>query len=160
MGAALNANTQDLTAAFASLFGTAAAKGFQTRWADYVDQVMAFTEATVKGDPAAKQRVQRALRGFEGSFAGYLSAATENRFKAEALAPVLAAHDEALLAQIDAYAGKDFERAKNLNEQIYTEMFTVAQQLSLAIGGTLAARLPRGGSQTGGGGAAGHLADG
>jgi hypothetical protein len=160
MGAALNANTLELTGAFDSLFGSAGAKGFQTRWADYVDQVMAYTLARVENDAAGQQQARAALAEFENSFAAFLSSATENRIAEPALAPVLVAHDRQLLAQIDAYVAKDFEQAQKLNQQIYGQMFAVSQQLSTAIGGTLAARLPRGGSQTGGGGAADQPAGG
>ena len=70
---------------------------------------------------------------------------------------LLGMHDRVLLAEIDAYAAKNFQSAQDLSQQTYAEMFTVAKQLSAAIGATLGPRLPRGGSQTGGGGSAGHL---
>jgi hypothetical protein len=68
------------------------------------------------------------------------------------MAGQLGQYDGRLLAEIDAYVSNDHERAQVLREQIYAETFVVAQQLSTAFGATLATRLPRGGSQTGGGG--------
>jgi hypothetical protein len=154
MGAAVNANTLDLTAAFDSLFGPSAARGFQTRWADHVDQLMAYTSATIKPDAAGQEAARRSLREVEKSFASFLNTATENRLGEPALTQGLVLHDRMLLAEVDAYAAGKFQQAQDLAQQTAGDMFTLARQLSGAIGATLGARLPRGGSQTGGGGTA------
>ena len=57
--------------------------------------------------------------------------------------------------QIDAYARGDFKTAYSVTYEGYQHMFAVAETLSVAIGPTIAARLPKGGVQTGGGGMAG-----
>ena len=158
MGSAVNANTVDLAAAMDSLFGSSTAQGFQTRWADHVDQLMAYTSATVAGDAASQERARGTLRSFEQSFASFLNTATQNRLGQPALAQTLVMHDRMLLAEIDAYAAKSFQQAQDLSYQTYEEMFTVSGQLATAIGATLAGRLPRGGSQTGGGAMAHVLA--
>ena len=160
MGTALNANTLDLTSAIDTLFGATAAKGFQSRWADHVDQLMVYTSATVKDDAAGQQTARLKLREFDSSFAAFLNTATQNRVGEPALTQTFALHDRMLLAEIDAYAAKSFQPAQDLSQQAYAEMFTVSQQLSEAIGATLGDRLPRGGSQTGGGGLAVHLSGG
>lgn len=154
MGAAINANTLDLTAAFDSLFGPAAARRFQARWADHVDHLLAYTSATVRKDAAGRQNARQGMRDFDSSFAAFLSAATENRLPGTAMVGTFEDYDRRLLAEIDAYVSNDHERAQAVRQQLYAETFTVAQQLSGAIGATLGARLPRGGSQTGGGGTA------
>jgi hypothetical protein len=155
MGAAVNANTLGLTAAIDSLFGAAAAKGFQAQWADHVDQLMAYTTAVVNGDAAGRERARRELRTFERSFAGFLNTATQDRLGRAALAQTFLLHDRMLLAEIDAFAAKDFQQAHDLSYRAYEDMFTVSGQLARAIGATIAGRLPRGGSQTGGGSMAG-----
>jgi hypothetical protein len=157
LGDGVNANTLDLTAAIDALFGAEAAKAFQAQWADHVDGLVDYTRATVAKDPAAQEQVRQHLRGFEQSFATFLDGATEQRLGKPALAQVFVMHDRMLLAQIDAYAAKDFEQAHDLSYQTYDEMFTVSGQLATAIGSTVAKRLPTGGSQTGGGGAAGAV---
>jgi hypothetical protein len=156
MGAAVNGNTTDLTGAIDSLFGASAAHGFETLWADHVDLLMAYTRSVVRRDAAGQERARLDLRSFEQSFAGYLSAATQRRLGQPALAQAFVMHDRELLAEIDAYAAKTFQQAHDLSDQTYQDMFTVSGQLAGAIGATLAGRLPRGGSQTGGGGMA-HL---
>jgi hypothetical protein len=151
MGDAVNENTVELTAAIDSLFGTEAAKGFQTRWADHVDGLMEYTEAAGGGDRAGQEQARRHLREFEQTLASFLNTATQNRLGQPALTQALVMHDRTLLAEIDAYAAKNFQEAHDLSYQTYDNMFTVSKNLSAAIGATLGNRLPRGGSQTGGG---------
>jgi hypothetical protein len=157
LGDAVNANTQDLTAAIDALFGRAAATGFQSHWADHVDGLMAYTRATAAKDPAAQEAARRSLQGFEQTLATYLDDATEHRLGQPALAQAFVGHDRMLLAQIDAYAASDYAEAHDLGYRTYDSMFTVAGQLSTAIGSTVAKRLPTGGSQTGAGGTAGTV---
>jgi hypothetical protein len=66
-------------------------------------------------------------------------------------------HDRDLVEQLDAYARGDFTTAYNVAYEGYQHMFAVAEALSGAIGPTIAARLPKGGVQTGGGGMAGSV---
>jgi hypothetical protein len=155
MGTAVNANTVDLTTAIDSLFGTSTAKGFQTRWADHVDELMAYTSAAVQGDTAGQDKAREALRTFETSFGVFFNTATENRLGQPTLVQDYAMHDRMLLAEIDAYTAKNFTQAQSLSQQTYQDMFVMAGQFSAAIGATLGTRLPKGGSQTGGGGMAG-----
>ena len=157
MGDVLNGNTQDLTAAIESLFGAAAAKQYQSQWADHVDQLLAYTSATVTKDAAGQEKARQALRTFEQGFAAFLDGATQHRLGKPALAQAFVMHDRELLAEIDAYSAQQFQQAHDLSDQTYAHMFTVADQLSRAIGATLAGRLPRGGSQTGGGGTASEV---
>jgi hypothetical protein len=154
MGAALNGNTLDLTAAIDSLFGAAAADGFQTRWADHIDQLMAYARATVRKEASGQQQARRALRSFEQSFATFLDGATQNRLGQPVLAQTFLMHDRMLMAQIDAHAAGNHQQAHDLSYQAYEDMVSVSGQLSAAIGATVAKRLPKGGSQTGGGGMA------
>ena len=154
---AVNGNTQDLAGAIDALFGAAAAKGFQERWADHVDELMAYARAVAEQDTAGQERARRNLQGFEQTFATFLDDATEHRLGQPALAQAFVMHDRMLLAQIDAYGARNYAQAHDLGYQTYDEMFTVAGQLATAIGSTLAERLPTGGSATGGGGTAGHV---
>ena len=154
MGTALNGNTADLAGAIDSLFGAEAARGFQGYWADHVDQLLTYTQATEANDAAGKEKARAALRTFEREFATFFNDATQNRLGAPALTQAYVMHDRELLAQIDAYHAQQFEQAHSLANQTYEHMMGVATQLAGAIGATLAGKLPSGGSQTGGGGAA------
>jgi hypothetical protein len=160
MGAAVNNNTLAITGAFDSLFGPAAARQFQTRWADHVDHLMDYTAARVKNDAAGQRNARQGLQNFENAFAGFLSNATQNRIRQSDMVGVFVDYDRRLLAEVDAYAANDHEQALALRQQLYGATFAIAQQLSKAIGATLAAQLPRGGSQTGDGGMAVRVQDG
>ena len=151
IGAALNGNTLDLTAAIDSLFGRASAERFQAQWADHVDQLLAYTSAVVQGDAAGQERARRKLRTFERVFASFLNTATEDRLGQAALAQTFLLHDRMLLAAIDAFAAKNYQQAHDLSYRAYEDMFAVAGQLARVIGATIAGRLPQGGAETGGG---------
>jgi len=156
MGQALNSNTVQLTSAIDTLFGTPAAQRFQALWADQVDQLAAYNTAAESRDAAGKEKARAALETFQTQLAGFLGTATSNRITPAAARQALAEHDRMLLAEIDAYVAADHDQAQALSAQIHAAMFTLAGRLSDGIGATVAARLPRGGSQTGGGGTA-HL---
>jgi hypothetical protein len=155
LGSAVNGNTLDLTSAIDVLFGAEAARGFQSLWADHVDQLMAYTKATAAHDTPRQETARRALQRFEQTFATFLDGATQHRLGQPVLAQAFVLHDRMLLAQIDAYAAKEYAQAYDLGHQAYDDMFLVSGQLATAIGATVARRLPVGGSQTGGGGMAG-----
>jgi hypothetical protein len=159
MGSVVNANTLDLTSAIDSLFGAGAAKGFQDLWANHVDALMAYARAAADGDAAGENQARADLRAFETAFATYLDQATQGRLGRPALAQAVVMHDQMLLAVIDAYRAGDYVKSHDLGEQTYATMFTLSGQLARAIGETIARRLPRGGSQTGGGGMA-HVVEG
>ncbi|GIF72828.1 hypothetical protein [Asanoa siamensis] len=155
-GEAVNANTRDLAGAIDTLFGAAAAQGFQSLWADHVDQLMAYTGGVAAGDAGRREAAVNRLKAFEREFAAFLSTATAGRLPATALAGTLLTHDQMLMAQIDAYAGKQYEQAHDSAYSTYHHMGEVAGDLALAFSGTLGDRAPAGGSQTGYGGTAGH----
>lgn len=150
----LNQNTVALASAVDSLFGAAPAKQFQNLWADHVDALMAYTAASGRGDAAAQSQAQKRLRSFEPALATFLAAATKSQLGAQALAHAYLEHDRMLVGELTAYQDKDYSRAHELSYQAYEQMFDLSAQLSHAIGVTLGQKLPKGGSQTGGGGMA------
>ncbi len=154
IGDALNRNTESLSGAVSTLYGAPAAAKFQSLWADHVDAILAVTAGAARGDKAAQQEGQRRLRAFEPALATFLDAATQSRIGANALARAFAEHDRMLLGEVEAYQAKDYAQAHDLAYQAYDEMFDLAGQLSNAIQLTLASKMPKGGSQTGGGGMA------
>jgi hypothetical protein len=150
----VNANTRDLTGAMATLFGPAAAARFQSLWANHVDALIGYSSAVVKGDDAGRAAARAKLTAFEGQFAAFLGAATQNRMTAGALASAFEMHDDMLVREADAFAGKDYRQAHDLAYTTYQDMFTLAGRLATAFGATIAARLPVGAVQTGHGGEA------
>ena len=150
--AALNANTSDLTASVGSLFGQQAGTQFMTLWADHVDQLVAYTAGVAAGDGAKRETAQTALRDGEQRLAAFLDTAAGSRLGSAPLAQALQTYDDMLVGQVDAFTAKDYPRANDLSYRAYQDMFDVARQLSDAFGAAVAARLPEGGAQTGGGG--------
>lgn len=153
----LNDNTAKLGSAMESLYGSAAANRFQSLWADHVDALMAYTSSAVKSDDAGSQAAQARLRTFEPALADFLATATKSKLGAQALAHAYNEHDQMLVGELSAYEAKDYNRAHQLSDQAYDQMFDLSGQLANAIGVTLGSNSPKGGSQTGGGGMAAEV---
>jgi hypothetical protein len=150
----INGNSRDLAAAMDTLFGSAAAARFQAAWGDHVDQLVAYASATANKDPARQTAARARLGALEQQLAAFLAKATGKRVGPAALTAALRKHDDMLLRHADAYAGKDYATAHDLAYDTYDQMFDLARELADAFGATVAARLPRGGAQTGYGGMA------
>jgi hypothetical protein len=148
----VNANTRDLAGAVDSLFGVAAAKSFQSLWADHIDQLMAYTAGAVRQDTGRRADAAAQLDAFEHRLAAFLDTATEGRLPSATLAHAFLMHDRMLLREVDALAAREYQQAHDITYSAYQHMFDLAAQLSDAIGATLVSRAPKGGAQTGGGG--------
>ena len=153
-GQLVNANTRDLAAAMDTLFGAAAAKDFQSLWANHVDALVTYAGATAAHDSARQDQARADLSTFEARMATFLEGATGKRLTVSTLADALKAHDQALLKHADAYAAKDYTSAHDIAYQTYEHMSELAGALANAFGSTVAARLPAGAPQTGIGGMA------
>ncbi len=153
--AQVNNDTEQLAGAFGVLFGPSSGAKFTSVWGDHVDALVAYSGAVAAKDQQGKVKALAQLTAFEKHLSTFLSTSTDGRLTAPALSDVLHMHDRDLVEQLDAYAGGNFTTAYNVAYEGYQHMFTVAAALSGAIGPTIAARLPKGGVQTGGGGMAG-----
>jgi hypothetical protein len=147
-------NTRDLAGAIDTLFGQAAAGRFQSLWADHVDALIAYSAAVVKRDDGGRASARTKLTAFERQLGSFLAAATGRKLTAGALTGALTRHDDMLLREAEAFAGKDYRQAYDIAYHAYQEMFTLAGQLSNAFGATVASRLPEGAVETGRGGMA------
>lgn len=152
---ALNRNTGDLAAAMGTLFGPAAGQQFLSLWADHIDALVTYTAAVAGHDDARRQEALGRLRGFEGRLSAFLGTATGGTIPSTDLAQAFLGHDEMLTRQVDAAAAKDYKQSNDLAYDAYQDMFGLSRRLADAFGETVAARLPKGGAETGGGGAAG-----
>jgi hypothetical protein len=153
--AQVNADTEQLAGAFGVLFGPSSGVAFTSVWGDHVDALVAYSGAVAAKDQKGKEQAVAQLTAFEKHLSAFLSTSTDGRLTAPALSDVLHMHDRDLVEQLDAYASGNFTTAYNVAYEGYQHMFAVAAALSGAIGPTIAARLPKGGVQTGGGGMAG-----
>jgi hypothetical protein len=155
--AQVNADTEQLAGAFGVLFGPQSGAKFTSVWGDHVDALVSYSGAIAAKDQKGEDQALAQLSAFEKHLSTFLSTSTDGRLTAPALSDVLHMHDRDLVEQLDAYARGDFTTAYNVAYEGYQHMFAVADTLSGAIGPTIAARLPKGGVQTGGGGMAGSV---
>ncbi|HEX5300035.1 MAG TPA: hypothetical protein VFW50_23865 [Streptosporangiaceae bacterium] len=153
--AQVNADTTLLAGAFGVLFGSQSGKRFESVWSDHVDALVSYSGAVATKDQNGRDQAMAQLRAFEKHLSAFLSTSTDGRLTAPALSDVLHMHDRDLVEQLDAYARGDYPTAYHVTYDGYQHMFAVASTLSGAIGPTIAARLPKGGVRTGGGGMAG-----
>lgn len=153
-GQMINANTTDLASAVDTLFGAPAATKFQSLWASHVEQLVAYSGATAAKDTGKQEAARAKLKEFETGLGAFLAAATAGRMTSADLTAALTTHDQMLLKHADAYGTKDYSAAHDIAHDTYDHMFELARQLADAFGGAVAARLPRGGPQTGYGGMA------
>jgi hypothetical protein len=152
--AQVNADTAQLAAAFGVLFGPQSGAKFERVWSSHIEALISYSAAVADKDQQAKAKAIAKYHAFERNLSTFLATSTDGRLKAPALATVLRMHDSELVKQLDAYARGDYTTEHRVIYDGYQHMFMVAQVLSAAIGPTIAARLPRGGAETGGGGMA------
>ena len=154
--AQVNANTATLAKAMGGIVGPEKAAEFQRAWANHVEGLMAYTSAVAGKDEAAKTVAKENLDGFAERLALYFSDVVRNVLTTDPLTEAITAHDTHLIAQVDAYAAKDYAKAQQVQDEGYQQMVGVANVLVDAIEKVMAAAMPAGGSKTGGGGMAGH----
>ena len=145
------------TAAVSSLFGEPAASQFMELWADHLDLLGGYVADVGAQKENRREEVQAGLRDWQARFASFIETATGGRVPASDLAAALLGLDDLLLGQVDALAAGDYQRARELANQTYPQVYGFARNLADAFGATLAARMPEGGAPTGGGGMAGAL---
>jgi hypothetical protein len=153
--AQVNADTEELASAFGVLFGPQSGRRFASVWGDHVDALISYSGAVAAKDQRGKAKALAQLNAFVQHLSTFLSTSTQGRLKAPVLGMMLRMHDSELVQQLDAYARGDYVTVHRVIYEAYQHMFEVAKVLSAAIGPTIAARLPKGGVQTGGGGMAG-----
>jgi hypothetical protein len=156
-GAEINQNSTDLMNAIGVLFGSAAATQFGNLWGEHVDALVSYSSAVGAKDTAKQDAAKAKLTEFEGGMSKLLSAAAGNKVPPSAMAAALQMHDQMLMQHADAYGKKDYTSAHNIGYDTYNHMIDLAQTLANAFGESVAEKLPKGGPQTGYGGAADYV---
>jgi len=152
--AALDANTRDVTEAMDALFGAKRAQAFNEVWADHIDLFVDYTVAVVEGDTAAREAVRERFDRVMRRFGTTLHKITGGRVDADVVTEEMGAHEQHLIDQIEQYAENDYRAAHRVSYTAYQHIRNVAAVLATPFAKTVAQHLPRGGSQTGGGGMA------
>ena len=123
-------NTQQLTDAVASVYGSEGGAAFEELWSDHVQSLFAYAAAVAEEDAAAMEQAQDDLDTYIDSFASFVESATEGEVASADVAAGLAEHIDLLLRQLDAYEAGDFQTAFDLQRQAYTHMFPTGRLLS------------------------------
>lgn len=131
--AALNANTEDLSAAIASVYGDEAGAQFKKMWSSHIGFFVDYVNASVKGDEAAKKKALDQLSQYRKDFSQFLETATDKRLEAGALAEGLQMHVNQLVKAFDHYMAGDYETAYEQEREAIHHMYMVSKGLSNAI---------------------------
>ena len=134
IGAALDANSVELSRAIGSVYGDDAAKTFldgKAMWRDHIKFFVAYSTALAKKDKAAQAKAVNDLKGYIEAFSGFLADATD--LPQAALRTSITEHVNQLKGQIDAYATGDYEQAYMLLREATAHMWMTGDTLAAAI---------------------------
>ncbi|MCL6454031.1 MAG: copper amine oxidase [Alicyclobacillus sp.] len=128
----LNQDTQSLTNAIASVYGSAGGAEFNKLWSAHIQDFVDYVVATVKNDPSAKQAAQNKLTQYRFAFAKFLHSANPY-INADAVANVLQMHVQDLTTAFDDYVARNYDGAFATFREAYEHMSTPALAISTGI---------------------------
>lgn len=105
--AALEANTQALQDAVASVYGDAGGQQFGDLWRKHIAFFVDYTTGRATQDQAKVDQARADLDGYRADFGAFLESATDGGLPKQAVADELKPHVESLFAAIDAQAAAD-----------------------------------------------------
>ncbi|MDQ8734962.1 copper amine oxidase [Paenibacillus sp. LHD-38] len=154
--AALNENTDDLSAAIASVYGKEGGEAFKKIWSSHIGYFVDYVKATGAKDEAAKSKALAELDQYRVEQAAFLDAATEGRLKASDMEAGLKMHVDELLKAFNSYSEMDYATAYPTIREAYSHMFEVGLGVTSAVvdqfPDQFAAKMPSEMPQTGMGG--------
>jgi hypothetical protein len=150
---ALDENTQEILAAIQGAAGDQAASAFGKVWAAHIDALVQFAVAVADDDDAAQSAARAHLDSFPARLSSLLAPLSRGDVAATTVVDALRTHDQQLLQQVTAYSAEDFATSHDLAYAGYDHMFAIASTLADVLQGDAGARAPRGGADTGAGGA-------
>jgi hypothetical protein len=134
IAAALDRNSVELANAIGSVYGDAAREEFlngKFKWRDHIKFFVDYTVAVAKKDKAGQTEAVNNLKGYIGSFSGFLAEATD--LPAGAVEKSITAHVNQLKGQVDAYAAGDYAKAYAIAREAYAHMVMTGDTLAGAI---------------------------
>lgn len=130
---ALGKNTDDLSAAIASVYGDEAGAKFKEIWASHIGFFVDYTVAAKKGDQAGMDKAVQNLNGYVEAISTFLSGANPNLPK-EAVAQLVSEHVGLLKKAVDTYGANDFAGSYAAQAEARTQITTkIADTLAGAI---------------------------
>ncbi|UAL48217.1 copper amine oxidase [Sutcliffiella horikoshii] len=130
---ALNANTDDLSAAVASVYGEEGGAAFKEIWSSHIGYFVDYVTATAEDNEEGRQQALAELDEYTVEQAAFLDTATESRLKASELEAGLKMHVEQLVWAFDNYVAGDFEKAYENMRHAIEHMYEPGKGLSWAI---------------------------
>jgi len=131
--AALDQNSDDLTAAITSVYGDAAGQAFAPLWKKHIGFFVDYTMAVATGDTAKAQQAKDDLAAYAGEFGAFLESATDGNLPKAATEELLGHHAMTLIAVIDAQkAGEPAAAFADLKDAA-DHMSMIADPLAAAI---------------------------
>lgn len=131
--AALNENTDDLSAAIASVYGKEGGEAFKKIWSSHIGYFVDYVKATGAKDEATKTKALEALDQYRVEQAAFLDAATEGRLKAADMEAGLKMHVDELLKAFNSYTEMDYATAYPTVREAYSHMFEVGLGVTNAV---------------------------
>lgn len=130
---ALGKNTDDLTAAIASVYGDEAGAKFKEIWASHIGFFVDYTVAAKGGDKAGMDKAVQNLNGYVEAISAFLSGANPNLPK-EAVATLITEHVGLLKEAVDKHGAGDFAGSYDAQSRARTQITTkIADTLAGAI---------------------------
>ncbi len=129
---ALNQNTQELSQAVASVYGSAAGSAFKKLWAGHIADFVNYVVATKNHDAAGQQAALKALTQYRAQFSAFMAKANPN-ISAQALSASLQVHVNQLINTFKAYVAGNNSLAAQDFVAAYDHMFMSGDYLATAI---------------------------
>lgn len=129
----LGKNTDDLSAAVASVYGDEAGAKFKEIWASHIGFFVDYTVAAKGGDKAGMDKAVENLNGYVEAISAFLSGANENLPK-DAVAQLVTEHVGLLKMAVDKHGAGDFAGSYDAQRQARVQITTkIADTLAGAI---------------------------
>lgn len=131
--AALAGNTDSMTDLIASNFGAAAATRFRSLWAAHVAALFTYASGLADRSGSVRDSAKATLVGFERDLAGFFADASHGRLNRNAAQAGVSMHVGHLLQQADAYAGRDYATADQLDRQGFQHTYDLGKVIAAAL---------------------------
>lgn len=129
---ALNENTDELTAAVASVYGKDGGAAFQTIWSSHIGYFVDYVKATAAKDEAGRSNAVKELEEYRMKQAKFFASANPY-FDETVLAGELKNHIDHLLSAFNNYANKNYAAAYADARTAYAHMFMTGDALAAGI---------------------------
>ncbi|MFC0270440.1 copper amine oxidase [Metabacillus herbersteinensis] len=131
--AQLGENTDDLSAAVASVYGEEAGAQFKDIWSSHIGYFVDYVTATAEKDEEGRKSALAELDKYRVEQAAFLDTATDGRLKAKDLEDGLKVHVDQLIWAFDNYVAGDYDKAYESVRESMHHMFGTGKGLSWAI---------------------------